>query len=667
MTLALSALAVLAAGGVLAALLGRWPRAAGACGAGACVLAACLGLPPALTTLAENASETLSRPWPTVPGAALSVRLDALAALFLALVLGVSAVIAVYCAAFFSGGERKPAGLLWLWLNLLVAGMGLTVLASNAILFLVAWEVMSLAAYFLVASDDERPGVRQAGWTYLVAAHLGAAFLVALFALLGARVGSLEMQDMARAAELPTGVRNVLFLLALVGFGAKAGVWPLHVWLPDSYAAAPGPVPALLSGVMSKMGFYGLLRLLGVLGPPQGWWAVLLIALGVAGAVFGILYALGQHDLKRVLACSSIENAGIILLGVGVGLLGLVPAVDRRSVALLGLGGALLHVLNHSLCKSLLFLSCATVERAAGTLELDRLGGLLRRLPLPGAVFLLGAAAISGLPPLNCFASEFLIYLSAFQQTALLGSLAAVVPLAVIAALALAGGLAVACFTRVASVVFLGAPRAPLDAQAPVSRFLLVPPAVLALGCVLVALAAPAVADALLPPLSIISGISYPESEQLFTYASGPLFNVVQVSGLFLALLAALALLRRRLLRGREVLPAPTWGCGYTRPTPRIQYTASSFSGPLLDVLGPALGLRRRRPVITDYFPSEGGAEEVSTTARDLAVDLGYATAFCRAGAVLGFLHFLQAGRVQVYVLYIVLTLLVLLVGALGG
>jgi hydrogenase-4 component B len=677
MTCALYALAVLAAGGALAALLSRWPRAASICGAGACVLAACLGLPAALTALADNGSETMTRPWPTVPGAALSVRLDALSALFLALVFAVSAVIAVYCAAYFpTCRRRRPVGLVWLWLNLLVAGMGLTVLASNAILFLVAWEGMSLAAYFLVASDDDQPDVRSAGWTYLVSAHLGAAFLLALFVLLGARAGSLELHDMASVAALPAGVRNVLFLLALVGFGTKAGVWPLHVWLPDSYAAAPAPVPALLSGVMSKMGLYGLLRLLGLLGPPEHWWAALLIALGVAGAVFGIVSALAQHDLKRVLACSSIENVGIILLGLGVGLLGLVPAdsrdlvglpVDRRTVALLGLGGALFHIVNHSLCKSLLFLSCASVEQATGTLELDRLGGLFRRLPLLGSVFLLGAVAISGLPPLNCFASEFLIYLGAFGETSLLGFLSAVLPLAVIATLALVGGLAVACFTRVFAVVFLGLPRTPLADPRPVSRWLVLPPALLAVACLATALAAPAVADSLIPPLSIISGITYPESERLFSEATSPLFNVVLVAGLFALLLGGLAVLRWRLLGQREVLESETWGCGYTRPTPRIQYTASSYGQPLLDLFGPLLGLQRRRPVIKAYFPAPGEVEEVATTSRDQALELAYRPAFLSVAAVLGFLHVLQAGRVQIYVLYIVLTLLVLLVGALGA
>ena len=571
-----------------------------------------------------------------------------------------------------------------MWFNFLVAGMGATVIAANGVLFLVAWEVMSLAAYFLVVLDDqpdlvenadESEPVQTAGWTYLVSAHLGAAFLLALFALLGQKTGTLELADM-RAADLPLPIRNVLFLLALVGFGTKAGVWPLHVWLPDTYAAAPGPIPALLSGVMSKMGLYGLLRLLSLLGQPPDWWAWLLIGLGAAGAVFGILYALGQHNLKRVLACSSIENVGIILLGLGVGLLG--QASGDRTVALLGLGGALFHIVNHSVCKSLLFLCSAAIEQMTGTLELDRLGGLLRRGPVLGCAFLAGAVAISGLPPFNCFASEFLVYLGAFKDASRLSFVAAALPLAVIAALALVGGLAAACFTRAFGIVFLGLPRdgvpphppsppLPPGGEGGAGFWLVLPPALLAAVCLLMGLAAPAVADRLVPPLSLISGISYVETEKVFLKESQPLFNVAAIIGVFAVLLAGLVLLRWQLLRQREVLAGPTWGCGYTRPTPRMQYTASSYAQPLLDLFGPLLGLKRRAPIIKAYFPSPDEVETMATTASDPAVETAYRPVFTTVAKVLGFLHCLQAGRVQIYVLYIVLTLVVLLVANLGA
>jgi formate hydrogenlyase subunit 3/multisubunit Na+/H+ antiporter MnhD subunit len=706
----LLALAILAAGGVLAALLSRWPVAASVAGAGTCVLAAAVGLPAVLFALtwAPNEAAGLSHPWNIVPGAELSVRLDVLSALFFLPVFFVSAVVAVFSAGYFLSAGERPIGMIWLWFNLLVAGMGLTLVASNAVLFLVAWEVMSLAAWFLIVLDDfsivrsagvssvaplpRRAGsavgkqVQRAGWIWLVSAHLGAAFLVALFALLGHSAGTLELAAV-NLAKLSSTSRDVLFLLALIGFGTKAGVWPLHVWVSETYAAAPGPIPALLSGVMSKLGLYGLLRMLSLLGAPPAWWAWLLIGLGAVGAVFGILQALGQQDLKRILAGSSIENVGIILLGLGVGLLGL--NMEKPAVALLGFGGAVFHILNHSLCKSLLFLGSAAIEQGAGTVEVDRLGGLMRRLPVLGCAFLVGAAAISGLPPLNSFASELLIYLGAFEQTTLLGPVDAILPLVVIATLALVGGLAVACFSRVFAVVFLGTPRtedrgskgpaaaAPRTTEGdkhprfsildPRSSILTLPLALLAGACVVVGFAAPAVADRLVPVLSLLSSISYADTEAVFLDQSKPLFNVVVVLGVFVALLAGLVLLRWLLLRHREVTQSDTWGCGYTRPTPRIQYTASSYAGPLLETFGRLLGLKRRKPVITRYFPSAEKEEPVDATVDDPVLTAGYRPIFCNVASVLGWLHFLQAGRVQIYVLYIVLTLLVLLVATLGA
>jgi formate hydrogenlyase subunit 3/multisubunit Na+/H+ antiporter MnhD subunit len=660
MGLLLLGLALLAAAGLLAALLTRWPRLASACGAGGCVLAAALGLPPALAALGGAGPAALRHDWPVVPGAALSVHLDALAALFLLPILGVSAPIALAAAPYFLHyAPHKPVGLLWLFFNLLVASMGLTVLAANAVLFLVAWEVMSLAAYFLVTAEDQRPEVVAAGWTYLVSTHLGTAFLVALFAVLGQHAESLDFSDMpgAKGLAAPAGL---LFLLALVGFGTKAGVVPFHVWLPEAHPVAPSPVSALLSGVMIKTGIYGLLRVLTFLGAPPPWWAWLLIGLGALGGTLGIANALAQHDLKRLLAYSSIENVGILLLGLGVGLLGL--SYHQPAVALLGLAGALLHVLNHSLCKSLLFLAAGALGRLTGTLALDRLGGLLKRQPVLGATFLLGAVAITGLPPLNCFAGEFLIYLGAFHELGRGSTATAAAPLAVLVSLALIGGLAVACFSRAAGAVFLGEPRGPVEAHGRLGPLTLSPLLALAAGCVALGACAPLVVGALGPALAVLS----PQLKGApLDQATSPLAGVVLVSAAFLALLGGLALLRWRLLRGREVSAALTWDCGYAAPTARMQYTASSFAQPLLELFAGPLLLRRRKPRFTAYFPAEGAA--VRTETSDLALAGGYRPAYRALTGALAYLRWLQSGRVQLYVLYIVLTLLALLIAYLGA
>jgi len=281
----------------------------------------------------------------------------------------------------------------------------LVVVARNGVLFLMSWELMSLASFFLVTLEDEKESVRRAGWIYLIAMHLGTAFLLAMFLLLGQNAASLDFERLSTAAA-PSGV---FFLLAVIGFGTKAGFIPMHVWLPEAHPAAPSHVSAVMSGVMIKTGIYGLLRILTLLGPPAAWWGWTLVAIGIVSGILGVLYALAQHDLKRLLAYHSVENIGIIALGLGIGVLGI--SYSNPMMAALGFTGGLLHVVNHALFKSLLFLGAGSVLHATGTGELDRLGGLLKRMPVTGTTFLIGAVAISGLPPLNGFVSEFLIYL----------------------------------------------------------------------------------------------------------------------------------------------------------------------------------------------------------------------------------------------------------------
>ncbi len=329
-----------------------------------------------------------------MPGARLALRIDGLSAFFLIPVSLVTALTAVYAPGYaraHAHGGRFP----WPWYNALAAAMLLVPAAADGLLFLIAWESMSLASFFLVMSHCEDEATQRAGWIYLVAAHIGAAFLIALFALAGA-----SWAGGAAAAAAPAGL---LFVLAVVGFGAKAGFMPAHVWLPEAHPAAPSPVSAVMSGVMIKTGIYGILRSLTVLGAPEPWWGWTLLAIGVVSGILGVLYTLAQHDLKRLLAYHSVENMGIIALGLGLGVLG--RSYARPALAALGFAGALLHVLNHALFKSPLFLAAGAVDARTGTRDIDRLGGLLKRMPVTGASFLVGAAAISALPPLNGFAS----------------------------------------------------------------------------------------------------------------------------------------------------------------------------------------------------------------------------------------------------------------------
>ncbi|HPT00812.1 MAG TPA: proton-conducting transporter membrane subunit, partial [Candidatus Aminicenantes bacterium] len=374
------------------------------------ILGSLLAMPPVLSALLGKEVPLLELPW-SLPFGSLTMRLDPLSALFALTILVVSALAALYGIGYFSPiPKRGNLSLYWFNFSTLVVSMLVVITARNGLLFLLAWELMSLSSFFLVLFEKDDAMVRRAGWTYLIATHIGTAFLLVFFLLLGARSGgTLEFGAFKGSVLLP-GTAGVAFLLALVGFGTKAGFMPLHVWLPEAHPAAPSNVSALMSGVMIKTGIYGLVRSLTFLGTPAPWWGWVLLAVGAFSGILGVLFALAQHDLKRLLAYHSVENIGIIALGIGLGVFGL--SCHNPLLIYLGFAGGLFHVVNHALFKSLLFLGAGSVLHSAGTREIDILGGLLKRMPTTGTTFLIGSVAICGLPPLNGFASEFMIYLA---------------------------------------------------------------------------------------------------------------------------------------------------------------------------------------------------------------------------------------------------------------
>jgi len=513
-------------------------------------------------------------------------------------------------------------------------------------------------SFFLVTFEHERRSVREAGWIYFVATHLGTAFLLAFFLLLGRETGSMDFDVWAAQGIHTQGLANTLFLLAVIGFGTKAGFMPLHVWLPEAHPAAPSHVSALMSGVMIKTGIYGLMRVFMFLGTPPLWWGWGLVAIGLSSGVLGVLFALAQHDLKRLLAYHSVENIGIIALGLGVGLLGLSTA--SATLTVLGFGGALLHVLNHALFKGLLFLGAGAVAQGTGTREIDRLGGLWKRMPWTAVAFLVGAFAISGLPPLNGFVSEFLIFFGAFKGAMASGGPVAVPLLALIAGLALIGGLAVACFTKAFGIMFLGEPRSENVCRAHEANWAMrLPMLLLGAGCVGIGLFAPVVIGAMQKVLE--NGTAgRPEAARITLAAAGvSLMFVVIGAATFLLLVAMLALVRRGLLANRRVDESVTWGCGYAQPTARMQYTASSFAQPLTDLFRLLLGTKKKISAPRGLFPSEAG---LKTETPDLSRDEMYRPLFERGEAWLSQWRWLQHGNVQLYILYIAATLMVLLV-----
>ena len=659
MVLFLVGMGLVALGGFGALVCFRSGRWASVWGVGGAVIGCLVAVVPSLHALLGAPPEALTTPWP-MPGGAFSVALDPVSGLFLVPTLLLSALAAVYGVEYLRPfRERKPLGVAWCAFDLLVASMGLTLVAQNGVLFLLTWETMALASFFLVTFEDEKREVRRAGWTYLVATHLGTAALLAMFVLLAGAAGSFEFSDFVRAVAVSPGLPDLVFLLAVVGFGTKAGFMPLHIWLPEAHPAAPSHVSAVMSGVMIKTGIYGLVRLLLILPPPPIWWGWLLVGIGVTSGVLGVLFALAQHDLKRLLAYHSVENIGIIALGLGLGLLGI--ATEKPALAVLGVAGGLLHVLNHALFKGLLFLGAGAVLHSTGSREIDHLGGLLRRMPWTGACFLVGAVAISGLPPLNGFVSEFLIYAAAFRGSLEAGGLAGtIIPtLSTIGALSLIGGLATACFTKAFGIVFLGEPRSDHAAAAheagPAMRW---PMLFLAAACAVLGVWPAAALSAVTPAVRLV--VRQPDVlvADAFAGAAHALGMVTQGVGVFLACLVALALLRHRLLAGRPVEATMTWDCGYARPTARMQYTASSFAQPFTALFRMVLRTRTLLTPPAGLFPPPGA---LSTETPDTFREALFRPAFAGLQRLLGRLQVLQQGRIQLYVLYVVLTLVALM------
>ena len=657
MTWLLFAMAILLLGAMAVLVLSRPERNVSWLGAGSVVIASALGCIPVIQVLSGGSIEAVRVPWP-VPFGEFFLELDPLAAWFLVPTLLLSALSAIYGVGYLRAWQgRRSLGPVWFFYCVLVLGMMLVLLARNAVLFLFAWELMAVASFFLVTFEHEREAVREAGWIYFVATHLGTAFLLMFFLLTARETGSMDFNVWAEKGIQTRGLADILFLLAIVGFGTKAGFMPFHVWLPEAHPAAPSHVSALMSGVMIKTGIYGLLRSLTFLGAPPLWWGWLLIGIGLTSGVLGVLFALAQHDLKRLLAYHSVENIGIIALGIGVGLLGV--STGSPTLMVLGFGGGLLHVLNHALFKGLLFFGAGAVLQGTGTHEIDHLGGLLKRMPWTAATFLIGAVAISGLPPLNGFVSEFLIFLGAFQGGATLGAAGAVPLLALIAGLALIGGLAAACFTKAFGVVFLGEPRTEHASHTHETGWAMrVPMLLLAAGCALIGLFAPVVVGALQAVLENTTGLRREVVRENLAAAAGPLSLVVIGTVAFLLLLVALFLLRRGLLAGRPVEQGVTWGCGYAQPTARMQYTASSFVQPVTTLFRWLLGTHRQVQRPEGVMPANAS---LTTETPDLCHGNLYRPGFLKVNWGLSKLRRLQQGQVQLYVLYIAVTLIVLL------
>lgn len=635
--------AILLASAVVALLAYRHPRLTTAVATGATLLAAVVGMVPVVRTMAGQHLGTLHLPW-QAPTQDLLLGLDPLSAFFLVPVLVLGALAAVYGRTYLLAYKKSLGAASSAWCVLLAA-MIAVVIARSTVLFLVAWEAMTLASYVLVTFEHEQAEVRRAGFVYLVAAHVGEACLLAMFLLLDHRALGLGFDAFAAMPTPTAGLAALIFVLAAVGFGIKAGFLPLHVWLPEAHAAAPSHVSALMSGVMIKLGLYGFLRVTTFL-PHAGWWGPALMVLGLAGALWGISMALCQRDMKRVLAYSSVENMGIVTLGVGLAFW----RATQGDLFTAGLGacGALLHVWNHAAMKGLMFLGAGSVLHGSGSKDMEKLGGLMKRMPSTGVLMMVGAVAISGLPPLAGFVSEWLVYLGLMGGDLAHTTGPDLVALFAVGMLSLIGALAALCFVRLIGIVLLGEPRSPSAEHAHESTLGLLLPMVV-LGAAVVGMAI--VPDKLLQ-------LAAPVAAQLFGPAVAGNFvhgqNAVHLLGLLNAAVWAglgLSAIAWLAFRRKPAAPVETWGCGYAKPTTRMQYSARSFSEFVSSRLLPrSLRVPTTVTRADSAFPATGS---FSSQCADPLTRAIYEPFFIRWAERFSRLRWIQQGQLHIYFLYI--------------
>jgi formate hydrogenlyase subunit 3/multisubunit Na+/H+ antiporter MnhD subunit len=593
-----------------------------------------------------------------LPDLPMHVRLDALSSAFLVLLGATSAGISIFAAGYFRRGRGAAPGLLCLQYHLFLASMGFVLLADDAYAFMVAWETMALSSYFLVTTDHRLPDIRRAGFIYLLITHVGALAILLSFGVMQGGSWNFTFGAM-RAAQLPPSWAAAAFLLALFGFSAKAGLVPLHVWLPEAHPAAPSPVSALMSGVMLKMAVYGILRVsFDLLRQPVWWWGLVPLAVGLFTALYGVIFAAAQTDMKRLLAYSSIENMGILFTGVGLAIV--FQGVGRPTLAALALVAVLYHALNHAFMKSLLFLGTGAVLHATGERNLGRLGGLIHQMPWVAWLSLIGALAIAGLPPLNGFVSEWLLlqaFLFANEVPHTFVNM--LLPLGA-ALVALAAALAGYVMVKFYGVIFLGKPREAALAQAHDAGILeRVGLVWLALGCVLLGLL-PAQIIPLLSTVTARLDVGALPGGAMLWWRLEPLPDrqAAYAPLIFFAAVLSVVLLTTllvRLLYHRRVRHAPAWDCGFALLDARMQDTAEGFGQPIRHIFAPFFGMVRSLPTPFDRQPQY----------QVLVTDRIWQRLYLPMQAVVQWvadsLAWLQQGRISTYLLYSFLTLIFLL------
>lgn len=611
-------------------------------------LACMIGVYAIITPLQGGEPVSFSCTWLHI--FALSFSIDSLSAFFLIPIFVVCPLAALYSYSYMNKEkEKKRISVSFFFFNILLIAMALVATASNIMSFVLVWELMSLSSFFLVLHEYDKKETRKAGYIYFVFAQVGALFIFAAFALAYSQTGSF---DFASLSAIPTSIKVVVFFLSFIGFGSKAGLFPLHMWLPHAHPAAPSHISAIMSGVMIKMGVYGIFRMYVELEATNLAIGQTVLVFGMVSGILGVVYALGKQDIKKILAYSSVENVGIILIGAGIGMIGV--STGNSLMASFGFAGCLFHVLNHSLFKTLLFLGAGAVAQQTGTRRIDELGGLIKRLPFTGKSFLAGSLSISGLPPFNGFISEFLIYYGAFQGLKLQGSAFLFTVLAILS-LAIIGGLAIACFTRVVGVAFLGEPRTEKAAKAvEAGGTITFPMVVLAVSCLCVGVFPVPFAELVVAVLAPVSFLGMTGGTELISVAT----HLGFAARLFLAVLVFVTLLRTVLYHNKVVVQGPTWGCGFSQPTVRIQYTGVSYARSIVDFFKPFIDVQTQYSGMKRIFPK---ATTYKTEVNDIAETCLMERVVTPLLFFLGKFRWIQHGHIQLYIAYIVVTIIVLL------
>ncbi len=584
--------------------------------------------------------------------------MDSLSALFVFIFSAVYLPVSIYSGGYmkhYNNGKKER--LHYISLSLLVASMMLVVTVTNALVFLVLWEIMSLSSFFLVSFENEKEDVYSASINYLIAMHVGVVFIIGSFAYLSFYSGGNTFDEFRSVLNSGKGIAELLFFISFIGFGTKAGFFPFHSWLPKAHPAAPSHVSAIMSGLMIKTGIYGILRILTLIDNPSKTTGFILLAISAYTAIFGILYAMNDRDMKRQLAYSSIENIGIIGMAISAGILGL--AFENKYMAVLGFTGAVLHIINHSLFKTLLFLAAGSVYINTHSRNMETMGGIIKKLPYTGSIFIMAAVAISGLPPLNGFISEFFIYYSMISGIKT-SPVLYVTMIAGFSLLALIGAVAVIAFTKSAGVIFLGSSRGTDIDHYHETKSMVIPMIFIAVLIVL---------SGLLPQkvIGYTSGITAllvkGDGEVEFVRAVSLASDLSLAMIIFCGILITITLIRVVIFKREKVEYFKTWDCGYQGGTSRMQYTASSYSADTVNVTKPVLINIKELSAPEGIFPKKSGIKTSDVDITDIIIThviKKWIERFFDAVSII------QSRTAQQYVIYVIIFIVITFIWIIG-